>query len=71
MSHSNSNRDEPDETPICCDFCGEEALTVRRIALDGDYDRLRKAHDALYACSTCSEKKERQRLGLERGARRG
>ncbi len=56
---------------IRCDFCGEEAPSVRRIALDGDYDRLQKKHEVLYGCTPCSEKKERQRLGLERGAGRG
>jgi DNA-directed RNA polymerase subunit RPC12/RpoP len=58
------------ERVIRCDFCGEEALSVRRVALDGDYDRLQKAHQVQYACSTCSEKKEQQRLGLERGVGR-
>ena len=59
------------ERVIRCDFCGEEALSVRRIALDGEYDRLRKAHEVRYACTGCSEKKEQQRLGLERGSSRG
>ena len=50
-----------------CDFCGEEVLVVRRIALDRGYDRLRTPHVERYACPACSEKKERQRQGLTRG----
>jgi hypothetical protein len=49
-----------------CDFCRESAQSVRRIALDQDYDRLQTPHRELYACSKCSEKKERSRLGLPR-----
>jgi DNA-directed RNA polymerase subunit RPC12/RpoP len=55
---------------IRCDLCGNEALSVHRVALDGDYDRLRKPHQVLYACPPCSEKKERQRLGLTRNSGR-
>jgi hypothetical protein len=51
---------------IRCDICGNEALSVHRVALDGEYDRLCKPHQVLYACPPCSAKKERQRLGLER-----
>ncbi len=51
---------------IRCDICGAESSSVRRVALDRQYDRLRKPHQVLYACPPCSEKKERQRLGLER-----
>lgn len=50
-----------------CDFCGQPSARVRRVALDRDYDRLRKPHTELYACPSCSEAKERERLGLERG----
>ncbi len=46
-----------------CDFCGELAPRVRRIALDQGYERLRTPHQVRYACSACSEEKERQRLG--------
>ena len=49
-----------------CDFCGAEATTVRRVALDRDYDRLQKAHRELYACGPCSDRKEGRRLGLSR-----
>lgn len=59
-----------DEQPLRCDICGAEAPSVRRVALDGQYDRLRKPHQVLYACPSCSEKKERQRLGLERSSGR-
>jgi len=49
-----------------CDFCGAEAATVRRVALDRDYDRLLTPHRELYACGPCSERKEGRRLGLQR-----
>ena len=47
-----------------CDFCGDRVVSVRRVALDQDYDRLQRAHREQYACSECFEKKERKRLGL-------
>jgi hypothetical protein len=46
-----------------CDFCGELVSRVRRVALDRGYERLRTPHQVRYACSACSERKERQRLG--------
>ena len=49
-----------------CDFCGESVTSVRRVALDQDYDRLQTPHRELYACSACSERKERTRRGLDR-----
>lgn len=49
-----------------CDFCGEPSPTVRRVALDRDYDRLQKPHPERYACPTCSEAKDRERRGLAR-----
>lgn len=49
-----------------CDFCGAEATTVRRVALDRDYDRLQSPHRELYACGPCSDRKEDRRLGLAR-----
>jgi hypothetical protein len=52
---------------LLCDFCGREVTSVRRVALDRDYERLRTPHRELYACSACSETKERNRLGLSRG----
>jgi len=51
---------------ITCDFCGQPARSVRRVALDGAYERLRTPHPEQYACAECSESKERRRLGLER-----
>jgi len=50
-----------------CDFCGQIVPRVRRVALDSGYDRLQIRHAERYACPTCSEKKERQRTGLDRG----
>jgi ribosomal protein L37AE/L43A len=46
-----------------CDFCGEPSATVRRVALDRDYERLRTPHREQYACPACSEAKERRRRG--------
>ena len=57
---------EPPE-PLRCDFCGDQVMRVRRVALDGEYERLRTRHQTRYACEACSEKKERERVGLERG----
>jgi hypothetical protein len=50
-----------------CDFCGEPAPVVRRVALDRGYERLQTPHPVQYACSRCSEEKEQRRLGLRRG----
>lgn len=49
-----------------CDFCQELVQSVRRVALDGDYERLRTPHPVRYACPACSAKKEKERLGLAR-----
>ena len=49
-----------------CDFCGDRVSTVRRVALDREYDRLQKIHQEQYSCSTCFEAKEQRRLGLVR-----
>ena len=51
---------------LVCDFCGERVGSVRRIALDQGYERLQTPHKERYACSACSEKKERERRGLAR-----
>jgi len=66
-----ASRSTPPDAPrapvgLRCDFCGEETPSVRRVALDRSYERLRTPHAERYACRTCSEKKERARLGLER-----
>lgn len=47
-----------------CDFCGDIVNSVRRVALDEDYDRLQKAHREQYSCSDCFEKKEQDRIGM-------
>ena len=60
----------PAEPGVCCDFCNMHVSSVRRIALDGSYERLRTPHQELYACPACSEKKESERLGLLRPAAR-
>ena len=57
---------DPEEEAIShgeqrCDFCGETVSRVRRIALDGDYERLRTPHAVQYACPECSKRKERER----------
>ncbi len=52
---------------VRCDFCRAVVPSVRRIALDRGYERLQTPHSEQYACPACSEKKERERLGLERG----
>jgi len=66
MADAESDRPEVSEAeaphPLVCDFCGREVERVRRIALDGDYDRLQKRHAVQYACEACSETKERERL---------
>ena len=53
--------------PLVCDFCGEPAPVVRRVALDRGYERLQTLHPVRYACPRCSEEKEQRRLGLRRG----
>lgn len=45
-----------------CDFCNHVVSSVRRVALDGDYERLRTPHTERYACPACFEKKDRERL---------
>jgi len=64
MSEAETNEAAGEGAPdrFACDFCGEQAPRVRRIALDRDYDRLQKPHAVQYACDRCSEEKERQRL---------
>jgi len=51
----------PEDASLRCDFCGAPAESVRRVALDGNYERLRTRHVPQYACPTCSERKERER----------
>jgi hypothetical protein len=58
------------ESGLRCDFCGAQVSRVRRVALDRDYDRLQTPHAVRYACPECSQRKERERLGLGAGSRR-
>ena len=58
---------DSDPELLRCDFCGDVVTRVRRVALDGDYERLQTRHAVRYACESCSEDKERRRLGLARG----
>ena len=51
---------------IRCDFCGEVVPTVRRVALDRDYERLLTPHRERYACPKCSAAKDAERRGLRR-----
>jgi uncharacterized protein with PIN domain len=46
---------------VRCDFCGAAVRRVRRIALDGEYERLRTPHKVRYACESCSARKEAER----------
>ena len=55
-----------DELGRLCDFCGDRVTTVRRVALDQEYDRLQKVHQEQYSCASCFEAKEKRRLGLTR-----
>ncbi len=70
MTNSESTLDTSAErneaAGMSCDFCGQQVASVRRVALDGDYERLRTPHQVQYACASCSEKKENQRIGLTR-----
>lgn len=50
------------ESLLKCDFCGQETDFVVRVAIDADYDRLSVKHHKRYACLSCSEKKEKERL---------
>jgi hypothetical protein len=67
MQESRSIPDPVHEEPVGrrCDFCGDVVPSVRRVALDREYDRLQKAHREQYSCAACFEKKERRRLGLD------
>ena len=76
MSESNSTAEliQPETQPVIrdasepeglhCDFCGDLVTRVRRVVLDGDYERLQTRHPVQYACESCSDEKERQRLGM-------
>ncbi len=64
---SDSELASVEERGRSCDFCNDVVPSVRRVALDGDYERLRTKHHEKYACPSCFERKENVRLGLERG----
>ena len=71
MSESSPNPESatlatPDSEGLRCDFCGDVVGRVRRIALDHDYERLQSRHVVRYACESCSDEKERKRIGLSR-----
>ena len=50
-----------EQEALRCDFCGETAENVRRVALDEGYDRLNQKHRVRYACAACSVRKEQER----------
>ncbi|MCP3985961.1 MAG: hypothetical protein GY723_16385 [bacterium] len=54
----------PSSSGLRCDFCGERAASVRRVALDEKYERLRTPHREQYACPPCSNRKEQERRGV-------
>jgi len=67
MAESNpdlAQPDDPEAEGLHCDFCGDQVSRVRRVVLDGDYERLQTRHVVRYACESCSDDKERKRLGL-------
>ena len=49
---------------LACDFCNAQVSSVRRVALDGEYERLVTPHAIQYACPECFDYKDRVRLGL-------
>lgn len=53
---------------VRCDFCGRAVDTVRRVALDGEYERLRTPHVERYACQDCFEEKDKARLAAPGGS---
>lgn len=56
----------PSASDLRCDFCGEPSIRLRRVALDAGYERLQTPHKERYACPACSDRKEKERLGLAR-----
>ena len=66
MTDSPIEPTDPATSGMRCDFCGQVVPRVRRVALDEGYDRLQVRHAERYACPNCSDKKERQRVGVER-----
>jgi len=58
------SENDPGGRGLECDFCQSRAASVRRVALDGEYERLITPHAVQYACPDCFERKDRARLGL-------
>lgn len=58
----------PSGEGMTCDFCDQVVAAVRRVALDGEYERLRTPHEVRYACPACFKRKNRQRDGLSRSS---
>jgi hypothetical protein len=54
---------------IRCDFCDQIVESVGRVALDGEYERLRTPHAEQYACAACFEKKDLARRAAGSAAR--
>ena len=54
----------PHLADLACDFCNARVSSVRRVALDGAYERLVTPHPVQYACPECFDHKDRVRLGL-------
>ena len=48
-----------DNVSLVCDFCGISANNVYRTVMDANYNRIQSR--ALYACKTCSTKKDNER----------
>jgi uncharacterized protein with PIN domain len=61
MPETAPSSDSAAPAKLRCDFCGASVERVRRVALDGEYERLRTPHRAMYACPACSERKEAAR----------
>ncbi len=62
-SQQENRRDTVPSAGRRCDLCGNEVVSVRRVALDREYDRLQLVHKELYSCEPCFESKE-QRLTI-------
>lgn len=69
MSKAQNEVHEPlagEDAGIRCDFFNQVVPSVRRVALDRDYERLLTPHKERYACPKCSAAKESERRGLGR-----
>lgn len=60
-----SERTPDDSDGFECDFCHDRVASVRRVALDGEYERLRTPHAVRYACEGCFQRKDQERLASE------